>query len=237
MSAKIKISLIAATVAASAAGAAGEDWWYALYEGDRHVGYCHVVQSTATLGGAVVKRYTSLAEARRDKTGAFTFKRTTDIYRGDAGVLYYSSVTTEKKTTVTVKSSRGKDGFTITITTSAEGKEPKEEKIEVPATNYDVVEMEEVVPTLASVGGKREVRALDLETGKVSKGKVEYVADAELDVAGEKVSARCLEARGVFGGGRWWFDKDGVLVKVEGPTCLGKGTMVRAQALAAQKVP
>ena len=60
------LALAAAALAAAMAGPATADWWYAVYEGDKHVGYCHVVESTANLGSALVDRFTAVTEANRD---------------------------------------------------------------------------------------------------------------------------------------------------------------------------
>ncbi len=229
------LGAVAVTLAALPAVAA--DWWYAVYEGEKHVGYCHVVESTATLGGVVVKRVTTVCEAKRDKAGQFTFKRTTDHYRGDTGVLYYSSTTQDKDTTTVVKATRSAAGFNVAVTVTPKGKEAKTEAIDVPAASFNMVEVEEALPKLEAVGRRVDALALDPETGKVSKAKLEYIADQTLDVGGASVATKAVQAKGGFGGTTFWFDADGVLVKSTGETPCGKGAMTRTDALSAQKVP
>jgi len=84
----LRIALIAAVALVAAAPAAlAADWWYTVYKGDKHVGYCHAVESTSNLGGAVVKRLTFVTEAEKDKGGRYTYKETADRYHDSAGAL------------------------------------------------------------------------------------------------------------------------------------------------------
>lgn len=221
--------------AALASAAAGGDWWYALYEGDAHVGYCHIVESTATLGGAAVKRVTFVVEAKKDKTGQYQLKRTEDRYRNDAGLVYYSSKTVYKGATTDVKSAKGTKGFTVTITRSEkEGKEPKVENVEVPAESYNFIEIEEAVAKLTGPGTRVDVIALDPASGKVAKGKVEYVADQTIEVAGAAVETKVVAGKGVLNGSTYWLDRgDGSLLKFEGDAGYGKVKLVRVASAAA----
>ena len=208
--------ILASLVAASAAA----DWWYAVYDGDKHVGYCHVVESSATLGGTPVKRFTAVTEARRDKAGQYTFMQTEDRYRSGDSLVYYASTVTVKDKTTQVKATRTAQGFTFTIT-----KGEKVETMEVPTASFGMVEAKEALAKLAGPGGKVEVQVLDLETGKVHKTKLEYVADLTLEAKGESVQTKVIRAKGGFGGTTFWFAEDGSLVKREGETPLGKITL------------
>jgi len=231
------VLICAATVAALGALPAAADWWYALYEGDQHVGYCHTVESTATLGGNVVKRFTCIVEARRDKSGVYTFKKTADFYRAEAGIIYYASTTTDKKVTTTVKATRTAAGFNVVIVRAPGTKDEKSEAIDIPAAAFNLVEAEEALAKITAPGGKIDALALDLEAGKVSKTKIEYVADQNIDAAGKTFATKVLQAKGGLGNSTFWFDENGVRVKVNGLTPAGKGTMTLTDAVTAQKMP
>ncbi len=216
---------LASLVAASAAA----DWWYAVYDGDKHVGYCHVVESSANLGGAVVRRFTAVTEARRDKAGQYTFMQTEDRYRSGDSLVYFASTVTEKGKTTQVEATRTAQGFSFTIT-----KGEKVETVDVPAASFGIVEAEEALAKLTAPGGKIEVQALDLERGKVRKTKIEYVADQTLEAKGESVATKVLQAKGGFGDATFWFAEDGSLVKRIGKTPLGKVTLELTDAASAR---
>jgi len=218
------LAILALTFVASAAA----DWWYAVSEGDSHIGYCHVVESTANLGNAVVQRFTAVTEARRDKAGQFTFKQTVDRYRSGGAIVYFAASVTEKDRKADVKATRTAKGFTITVT-----KGEKVETVEAAAGTFGMVEAEEALAKLAAPGNRIEVQALDLETGRVNKTRIEYVADQTLEVKGESVVTKVLQAKGGFGGATFWFAEDGTLVKRVGPTPLGKITMTLTDAASA----
>lgn len=211
------------------AASAAADWWYAVYDGDKHVGYCHVVESSANLGGAVVRRFTAVTEARRDKAGQYTFMQTEDRYRSGDSLVYYASTVTDKDKTTQVKATRTAQGFSFTIT-----KGEKVETVDVPATSFGMVEAEEALAKLSAPGGKIEVQALDLETGKVRKTKIEYVADQTLEAKGGSVATKVLQAKGGFGDATFWFAEDGSLVKRVGKTPLGKVTLKLTEAASAR---
>lgn len=211
------------------AGSAAADWWYAVYDGDKHVGYCHVVESSANLGGAVVQRFTAVTEARRDKAGQYTFTQTEDRYRSGDTLVYYASTVTAKGKTTQVKATRTAQGFSFTIT-----KGEKIETVEVPEASFGMVEAEEALAKLAAPGSKTEIRALDLEKGKVRKTKIEYVADQTLEAQGESVPTKVLQAKGGFGDATFWFAEDGSLVKRIGKTPLGKVTLELTDAASAR---
>ena len=97
-----------------------------------------------------------------------------------------------------------------------------------------MVEAEEALAKLAGPGGKTEVQALDLDTGKVHKTKLEYVADQTLEAPGGSVQTKVLQAKGGFGGATFWFAEDGSLVKREGDTPLGKFTLKLTDAASAR---
>ncbi|MGD8718054.1 MAG: hypothetical protein PVH29_04450 [Candidatus Zixiibacteriota bacterium] len=216
----LRMTVLAALVLAGAVAApAAADWWYAVYEGDKHVGYCHVVESSATLGNTVVQRFTEVTETHRDKANLFTRKLTVDRYKSGGKTVYYSSTVTEKGKTKQAKATRTADGFSIVIT-----KGDKEETVDVPAEEFGIVEASEMLENLTAPGGKTEVRAVDLDTGKVHKTKLEYVADQTVDAAGESVEAKVIAAKGGLGDTTYWFVEDGSLVKWSGKTLLGKLT-------------
>jgi hypothetical protein len=212
--------LLTSALVVSAATRAAADWWYAVYKGDEHIGYCHVVESTANLGSAVVHRFTAVTEARRDRAGQYTFVQTEDRYRRGDTLVYYTSTVTEKNKTTQVKATRTGQGFSATIT-----KGEKIETVDVPAAAFGMVEIEEALAKLAAPGSKIEVQALELDTGKVRKTKIEYVADQTLDVSGEIVPTKVIQAKGCFGDATFWFAGDGSLVKKLSRTPLGKVTM------------
>jgi hypothetical protein len=217
--------VLASLVAASAAA----DWWYAVYDGEKHVGYCHVVESSANLGGAVVRRFTAVTEARRDKAGQYTFMQTEDRYRSGDSLVYYASTVTDKDKTTQVKATRTAQGFSFTITKGEKG-----ETVDVPAASFGMVEAEEALAKLTAPGGKIEVQALDLESGKVRKTKIEYVADQTLEAKGGSVATKVLQAKGGFGDATFWFAEDGSLVKRVGKTPLGKVTLKLTEAASAR---
>lgn len=222
-------TLAAAAFAAAAAGPATADWWYAVYEGEKHVGYCHVVESSARLGSALVDRFTAVTEANRDRAGQYTYMETEDRYRSGGTIVYFSSTVKDKDKTTQVKATRTAAGFTVTVT--------KGEKVEtVEATNeeFGMVEAEEALEKLAAPGSKIEVKVLDLETGKVHKTKIEYVADQTLEVSGESVPTKVIAAKGGLGGATFWFAEDGSLVKRVGKTALGKTTLMLTDAASAR---
>jgi len=221
--------LLTLACAAALAGTAAADWWYAVYEGDKHVGYCHVVASSATLGNAPVDRFTAVIEANRDKAGQYTYKQTEDRYRSAGAVVYFSSVVAKKDKTTQVKATRTADGFSVTIT-----KGEKIETIAVPAAEFGMVEAEEAVEKLAAPGSKIEAQVLDLETGKVHKTKIEYVADQTLEVSGESVPTKVIAAKGGLGDATFWFAEDGSLVKRVGKTPLGKVTLMLTDSASAR---
>ncbi len=229
MNSKWSCLLAISAAALAAAAPAAADWWYAVYAGDKHIGYRHVVESSATLGGAVVTRYTAVTEARRDKVGRYTFKKTADRYIGAEGIVYYAATITKKDKVTTIKSSKTADGFTITVTKGDKG-----EIIKVAAADFDLIEAAEALAKLTAPGSKLEARALDLETGKVRKTKVEYVADQTLEVAGESVPVKVLQAKGGLGGATYWFGEDGAVAKYEGDSSLGKITTVLTSAAGAR---
>ncbi len=216
-------------LASSIAAPAAADWWYAVYEGDKHVGYCHVVESSANLGGAVVQRFTSVTEARRDKAGQYTFMHTEDRYLSGGTLVYYTSTVTEKNKTTQIKGTRTGQGFSLVIT-----KGDKVETADVPEASFGMVEVGEALAKLAAPGSKVEVQALDLETGKVRKTKIEYVADQTLEAKGESVPTKVIQAKGGFGGATFWFADDGTLVKRVGDTPLGKTTLKLTDAASAR---
>ncbi len=218
--------LVLACLIASSAAA---DWWYAVYDGDKHVGYCHVVESSANLGGALVQRFTSVTEARRDKAGQYTFMQTEDRYRSGDTLVYFTSTVTEKGKTTEVKATRTAQGFSFTIT-----KGEKVKTIDVPAASFGMVEADEALAKLTAPGSKIEIRALDLEKGKVRKTKIEYVADQTLEANGESVPTKVLRAKGGFGDATFWFAEDGSLVKRVGKTPLGKVTLELTDAASAR---
>jgi hypothetical protein len=221
--------LVLLCLASSIAAPAAADWWYAVYEGDKHVGYCHVVESSANLGGAVVQRFTSVTEARRDKAGQYTFMHTEDRYRSADKLVYYTSTVTEKNKTTQIKGTRTGQGFSIVIT-----KGDKVETVDVPEASFGMVEVGEALAKLAAPGSKVEVQALDLETGKVRKTKIEYVADQTLEAKGESVPTKVIQAKGGFGGATFWFADDATLVKRVGDTPLGKATFKLTDAASAR---
>ena len=223
------IALLGLTLVLSAGTRAAADWWYAVYEADEHVGYCHVVESSANLGGALVKRFTAVTEARRDKAGQYTFMQTEDRYRRSDTLVYFTSTVTQKNKTMQVKATRTAQGFSFTIT---EGE--KVEAVEVAVASFAMVEAEEALAKLAAPGSKIEVQTLDLETGKVRKTKIEYVADQTLEAKGESVPTKVLRAKGAFGGATFWFAEDGSVVKRVGETPLGKVTLMLTDAAAAR---
>lgn len=223
------IALLGLTLALGAGTAAAADWWYAVYEADNHVGYCHVVESSANLGGALVKRFTAVTEARRDKAGQYTFVQTEDRYRSGDTLVYYTSTVTQKNKTTQVKATRTAQGFSFTVT-----KGEKVETVDVPAASFGMVEAEEALAKLAAPGSKIEVQALELETGKVRKTKIEYVADQTLEAQGESVPTKVLRAKGAFGGATFWFAEDGTVVKRVGDTPLGKTTLKLTDAASAR---
>jgi hypothetical protein len=223
------LALAAAACAVALAGSAAADWWYAVYEGDRHVGYCHVVESSARLGSALVGRFTAVTEANRDKAGQYTYMETEDRYRSGGSLVYFSSTVTDKDKTTQVKATRTPAGFSITIT-----KGEKVENIDVAAEEFGMVEAEEALSKLAAPGSKTEVKVLDLETGKVHKTKLEYVADQTLEVSGESVPTKVIAAKGGLGGSTFWFAEDGSLVKRVGKTALGKTTLMLTDAASAR---
>jgi len=211
------------------AASAAADWWYAVYDGDKHVGYCHVVESSANLGGALVQRFTSVTEARRDKAGQYTFMQTEDRYRSGDTLVYFTSTVTEKGKTTEVKATRTAQGFSFTIT-----KGEKIKTIDVPAASFGMVEADEALAKLAAPGSKIEIRALDLTKGKVRKTKIEYGADQTLEAKGESVATKVLRAKGGFGNATFWFAEEGSLVKRVGKTPLGKGTLELTDAASAR---
>jgi hypothetical protein len=215
--------------AAALAGPAAADWWYAVYEGDNHVGYCHVVESSANLGNAVVDRFTAVTEARRDRAGQYTYMHTEDRYRSGGGVVYYASTVTDKDKTTQVKATRTAAGFSVTVT-----KGEKVETVDVPASSFGMVEAEEALPKLAAPGSKIEAQVLDLETGKVNKTKLEYVADQTVETPGGSVNAKVITAKGGLGDATFWFAEDGSLVKRVGKTPLGKVTLQLTDAASAR---
>ncbi len=93
--------------------------------------------------------------------------------------------------------------------------------------DYNMVEAEEALPKVTAPGTRVDALALDLETGKVQKTKIEYVADQTLTVGEASVATKALKASGGLGGGQWWFDETGGLIKFVGTTPLGKITMTR----------
>jgi PHD/YefM family antitoxin component YafN of YafNO toxin-antitoxin module len=218
--------------AAAVAAPAAADWWYAVYDGDKHIGYCHLVESTANLGNAVVQRFTAVTEAKRDKAGFFTYKETVDRYRSGGNLVYYSSTVianTAKGKTVKVKATRTAEGFSITKI-----KGEKEETVVIPAEEYGMVEIEEALEKLSAPGGKTEVRVLDLDDAKVRKTKLEYVADQSLEIRGETVPTKVIQAKGGLGGATFWFAEDGSQVKRLGSTPLGKVTYLLTEAAEAK---
>ena len=223
------LTLAAAALAAATAAPAAGDWWYAVYEGDKHVGYCHVVESSARLGSALVDRFTAVTEANRDRAGQYTYKQTEDRYRSGDSLVYFSSTVTDKDKTTQVKATRTAAGFSVTIT-----KGEKVETVEVANEEFGMAEAEEALEKLAAPGSKTEVKVLDLETGKVHKTKLEYVADQTLEVSGESVPAKVIAAKGGLGGATFWFAEDGSLVKRVGKTALGKTTLMLTDASSAR---
>ncbi|UCH78744.1 MAG: hypothetical protein JSU81_01990 [Candidatus Coatesbacteria bacterium] len=217
--------LAAAALLAAVAAQAAADRWYAVYDGDKHIGYCHLVESTANLGNAVVQRFTAVTEAKRDKAGFFTYHETVDRYRSGEMLIYYSSTVKEKGKTVVVKATRTAEGFSI-----SKIKGEKEETVVIPAEEYGMVEIEEALEKLSAPGGKTEVRVLDLDDAKVRKTKLEYVADQSLEISGETVPTKVIQAKGGFGGATFWFAEDGSLVKRLGSTPLGKVTYLLTEA-------
>jgi len=225
-----KAFILAATALLTAGAApAAADWWYAVYDGDKHIGYCHLVESTANLGNAVVQRFTAVTEAKRDKAGFFTYRETVDRYRSGGKLVYYSSAVTEKGKTVQVKATLTGEGFSITKT-----KGDKEETVVIPAAEYEMVEAEEALAKVSAPGGKTEVRVLDLDDAKVRKTKLEYVADQSLEVRGETVPTKVIQAKGGLGNATFWFAEDGSQVKRLGSTPLGKVTYLSTEAAEAK---
>jgi hypothetical protein len=223
------LTLAAAALAATMSAPAAADWWYAVYEGDKHVGYCHVVESSANLGNALVDRFTAVTEARRDRAGQYTYKETQDRYRSGGSLVYFSSNVTDKDKTTQVKATRTAAGFSVNIT-----KGEKVETVEVANEAFGMVEADEALAKLTAPGGKIEAQVLDLETGKVHKTKIEYVADQTLEVSGESVPTRVIAAKGGLGGATFWFAEDGSLVKRVGKTALGKTTLMLTDAASAR---
>lgn len=223
------LMLAAAALAAAAAAPAAADWWYAVYEGDKHVGYCHVVESSARLGTALVDRFTAVTEARRDKAGQYTYMETEDRYRSGGSLVYFSSTVTDKDKTIQVKATRTATGFSVTVT-----KGEKVETVDVTNEEFGMVEPEEALEKLAAPGSKIEVKVLDLETGKVHKTKLEYAADQTLEVSGESVPTKVITAKGGLGNSTFWFAEDGSLVKRVGKTALGKTTIMLTDAASAR---
>lgn len=223
------LTLAAAAFTATIAGPAIADWWYAVYEGDKHVGYCHVVESSASLGSAPVDRFTAVTEANRDKAGQYMYKQTEDRYRSGGTVVYFASAVTDEDKTTRVKATRTAAGFSVTVT-----KGEKVETKEVATEEFGMVEAEEALEKLAAPGSKIEVQVLDLETGKVKKTKIEYVADQTIEVSGESVPTRVIAAKGGLGGATFWFAEDGSLVKRVGKTPLGKVTLMLTDAASAR---
>jgi hypothetical protein len=223
------LAFLASALVVAASAPAAADWWYAVYDGDKHIGYCHVVESTANLGSAVVQRFTAVMEARRDKTGQFSLKWTADRYLSGGALVYYASAVTEKGKTAAVKATRTKEGFNVTVT-----KGDKVETIDVPEASFGMVEAEEALARLAAPGSKIEVQALEFQTGKVRKTKMEYVADQTLEVSGEIVPTKVIQAKGCFGDATFWFAEDGSLVKRSGRTPLGKVVMTLTDAASAR---
>jgi hypothetical protein len=223
------LTLAAAALAATMSAPAAADWWYAVYEGDKHVGYCHVVESSANLGNALVDRFTAVTEARRDRAGQYTYKETQDRYRSGGSLVYFSSNVTDKDKTTQVKATRTAAGFSVNIT-----KGEKVETVEVANEAFGMVEADEALAKLTAPGGKIEAQVLDLETGKVHKTKIEYVADQTLEVSGESVETRVIAAKGGLGGSTFWFAEDGSLVKRVGKTALGKTTLMLTDAALAR---
>jgi hypothetical protein len=223
------LTLAAAALAATMSAPAAADWWYAVYEGDKHVGYCHVVESSANLGNALVDRFTAVTEARRDRAGQYTYKETQDRYRSGGSLVYFSSNVTDKDKTTQVKATRTAAGFSVNIT-----KGEKVETVEVANEAFGMVEADEALAKLTAPGGKIEAQVLDLETGKVHKTKIEYVADQTLEVSGESVETRVIAAKGGLGGSTFWFAEDGSLVKRVGKTALGKTTLMLTDAASAR---
>jgi len=223
------LTLAAAALAAATAAPAAADWWYAVYEGDKHVGYCHVVESSASLGSALVDRFTAVTEARRDRAGQYTYKETEDRYRSGGAVVYFALTVTDKDKTTRMKATRTAAGFTVTVT-----KGEKVETVEVATETFGMVEAEEALEKLAAPGSEIEAQVLDLETGKVHKTKIEYVADQTLEVSGASVPTRVIAAKGGLGGATFWFAEDGSLVKRVGKTALGKTTLMLTDAASAR---
>ena len=230
-----------AVLAAAGAAAAG-DLWYALYEGDEHRGYCHVVDSSATISGVVCKRTSHVTESHKDKTGKYIFKKTADRYHDANGALLLYSATTTYKGEVTKVSTamtvRKKfKGITFILTEKAGTKDEKVTTFEVADNTYNLLEVEEARAKVTAPGTRVEALALDLETGKVEKTKLEYVADQTLDVAGTSVPTKVLQAKGGMGSGQWWFNADGVIVKWTASGELGKTTCVMVADAAAATPP
>jgi hypothetical protein len=124
-------------------------------------------------------------------------------------------------------------GFRFTLTENAGTEKENVKSFDVAEDLYDLLEVEEALAKVTAPGTRVEAQALNLDTGKVEKIKIEYVADQTLDVGGAGVAAKCLQAKGGLGGGQWWFDESGILVKYVGPSSLGKITTTRVADSAA----
>jgi hypothetical protein len=170
-----------------------------------------------------------VTEARRDRAGQYTYKETQDRYRSGGSLVYFSSNVTDKDKTTQVKATRTAAGFSVNIT-----KGEKVETVEVANEAFGMVEADEALAKLTAPGGKIEAQVLDLETGKVHKTKIEYVADQTLEVSGESVETRVIAAKGGLGGSTFWFAEDGSLVKRVGKTALGKTTLMLTDAASAR---
>jgi hypothetical protein len=195
------------------------------------VGYCHAVDSTVNLTGTVCKRTTYVTEADRDgKSYKYNYKKTVDYYHDAAGaLLLYSSVTTLKgavtKVTAARKVEKKFKGMAVTITEKAGTDKEKVTALDVPEASYTLLEPAEALAKVTSPGTKVEGPALDFDTGKIEKVKVEYVADQTLDVGGQSIATKVLTAKAGWGGGSWYFGPEGGLVKSVGPSARGKITM------------
>lgn len=238
---KITAVVAVGLVLAAAAGAA--DWWYKVTDGDKHVGYCHAVESTQNLSGVVCKRTTYVTETDRDaKSYQYNYKRTVDYYHDAAGaLLLYSSVTTFKgnvtKVTVARKTEKKFKGMTVTITEKAGTEKEKVTALDIAETAYTILEPEEALSKITSPGNKVEGTALNFENGKIEKVKIEYVADQMVDVGGESIAAKVLAAKAGWGGASWYFNAEGGLVKYAGPSARGKITMTRVADAASATPP
>lgn len=202
----MRFRLFAAVIwlASCGGGARAQECWYAVYLGGDHIGFSYVYDGVRDYDGVSCRYLKHVTEIHKGGLVPVDYRHEYSAYfdgrglaacnveRDDAGV---------RSTVVGCRDGAGDLTFTVKKNGRTETRVFKHGE-------YEMTSLDNLTPELAAPGDSATVRIVDLEVLKVKKTKLQYVADASLNVNGGQYDAMVVNADTAWEKIKYWLAGD-----------------------------